>query len=254
MNRRSAASVNRVQQCLICKADISHRGWQAKFCTTCRDHRRNHYKAALADVPAVVMYDACAGCNLTFEPPRWQQFCSRECQGRNAASQRFKVAIEKQCTACTAGFSTTNPKRTTCTKACMQWTHNHPGVLRILDKECQHCLTPFRADTPRRKYCGSECQLRINQQRRNRRTTHCFIEDVSKTVVATRDKWRCQLCGKRVSQTLQYPHPMSPSLDHVIPIARGGEHSYANTQLAHLTCNIRKRDKTTQPQQLALIG
>ena len=63
-----------------------------------------------------------------------------------------------------------------------------------------------------------------------------------------------KLCRKNINKTLAWPHPMSASLDHVIPIARGGEHSYANTQIAHLTCNIRKRDKTVEPQQLALIG
>jgi 5-methylcytosine-specific restriction endonuclease McrA len=29
-------------------------------------------------------------------------------------------------------------------------------------------------------------------------------------------------------------------IDHVIPLARGGEHSYANAQAAHGPCNMRK--------------
>jgi 5-methylcytosine-specific restriction endonuclease McrA len=29
-------------------------------------------------------------------------------------------------------------------------------------------------------------------------------------------------------------------VDHVIPLSRGGEHSYANAQLAHPTCNLEK--------------
>jgi 5-methylcytosine-specific restriction endonuclease McrA len=44
------------------------------------------------------------------------------------------------------------------------------------------------------------------------------------------------------------------SLDHVIPISAGGEHSKANTQLAHLGCNAKKQAKIREPQQLALIG
>jgi 5-methylcytosine-specific restriction endonuclease McrA len=32
-------------------------------------------------------------------------------------------------------------------------------------------------------------------------------------------------------------------LDHIVPLARGGEHSYANTQPAHPTCNRRKGAK-----------
>jgi hypothetical protein len=60
-----------------------------------------------------------------------------------------------------------------------------------------------------------------------------------------RDKWRCQLCGEPVNRSLVYPDPKSASLDHVIPIAKGGGHTRVNCQLAHLGCNSSKRDRTT---------
>ena len=34
-----------------------------------------------------------------------------------------------------------------------------------------------------------------------------------------------------------------PSIDHVIPLAKGGEHSWNNVMLAHRLCNSRKSDK-----------
>lgn len=39
---------------------------------------------------------------------------------------------------------------------------------------------------------------------------------------------------------LVYPNPLSASLDHVVPLAWGGEHTAANVQLAHLKCNVAK--------------
>lgn len=33
------------------------------------------------------------------------------------------------------------------------------------------------------------------------------------------------------------------TLDHVVPLARGGEHSYRNVKLAHPLCNSRKGAK-----------
>ncbi|MEV6398476.1 HNH endonuclease [Streptomyces sp. NPDC051907] len=36
---------------------------------------------------------------------------------------------------------------------------------------------------------------------------------------------------------------MSASLDHIIPLARQGDHTRINVQLAHLLCNLRKSDK-----------
>lgn len=36
---------------------------------------------------------------------------------------------------------------------------------------------------------------------------------------------------------------MYPSIDHVIPLARGGQHSWNNVRLAHRICNSLKSDK-----------
>jgi 5-methylcytosine-specific restriction endonuclease McrA len=70
-----------------------------------------------------------------------------------------------------------------------------------------------------------------------------------------RDKWVCQLCRRNVDSTLAYPHPLSASLDHIMPKSRGGDHIRANVQLAHLACNLEKRDRVLgDGEQLRLIG
>lgn len=54
----------------------------------------------------------------------------------------------------------------------------------------------------------------------------------------------CGICGKPVDFSLKYPHPLSPAIDHIIPIARGGHPSdLHNLQLSHWTCNRQKSDK-----------
>lgn len=54
----------------------------------------------------------------------------------------------------------------------------------------------------------------------------------------------CGICGKPVDTKLKYPHPLSPVIDHVIPINKGGHPSdIENLQLAHWTCNREKSDK-----------
>ncbi|MDD6230406.1 MAG: HNH endonuclease [Lactimicrobium massiliense] len=54
----------------------------------------------------------------------------------------------------------------------------------------------------------------------------------------------CAICGKPVDFSLKFPDPMSPTIDHIIPIAKGGHPSdLANMQLAHLACNRAKSDK-----------
>lgn len=58
-----------------------------------------------------------------------------------------------------------------------------------------------------------------------------------------RDQWTCGLCGTPVAAHLRYPDSMSASLDHVLPIAKGGGHTRSNVQCAHLRCNLSKRDR-----------
>jgi 5-methylcytosine-specific restriction endonuclease McrA len=67
-----------------------------------------------------------------------------------------------------------------------------------------------------------------------------FVEDVQLGTLWIRDGGTCQLCGDPINPALKAPDPKSVSIDHVIPLSRGGEHSYANTQLAHFGCNSRK--------------
>lgn len=58
-------------------------------------------------------------------------------------------------------------------------------------------------------------------------------EDVEPLIVLELDDGVCGICGTDVD-------PFDFHIDHVIPLALGGEHSYANTQVAHSRCNKSK--------------
>lgn len=63
-----------------------------------------------------------------------------------------------------------------------------------------------------------------------------------KRILMTQDV--CGICGKPVNKSLKYPDPMSPVIDHIIPINKGGHPSaLENLQLAHWSCNRQKSDK-----------
>ena len=68
------------------------------------------------------------------------------------------------------------------------------------------------------------------------------FEKNKKKIFATQNV--CGICGKPVDLSLKYPHPLSPCIDHIVPIAKGGHPSdIDNLQLAHWTCNRQKSDK-----------
>lgn len=80
-------------------------------------------------------------------------------------------------------------------------------------------------------------------QRRRAAIRGAEVERFEHSEVFERDGWICQLCGDPTDWTTHFPDPLSPSLDHIVPLSRGGEHSRANTQCAHLACNIRKGNR-----------
>ena len=55
----------------------------------------------------------------------------------------------------------------------------------------------------------------------------------------------CGICGRPVNFDKRFPDPWSPTLDHIIPISKGGDPaSLNNLQLAHFRCNRIKATKT----------
>ena len=58
----------------------------------------------------------------------------------------------------------------------------------------------------------------------------------------------CGICGQPIDKSLKYPHPMSPTVDHIIPCTRGGSDELDNLQLAHRKCNRLKSDKMPEEQ------
>jgi 5-methylcytosine-specific restriction endonuclease McrA len=58
-----------------------------------------------------------------------------------------------------------------------------------------------------------------------------------------RDGWLCWLCGDEALADVPKDHPMRATLDHVIPLARGGAHARHNVRCAHLRCNLKKGDR-----------
>lgn len=83
------------------------------------------------------------------------------------------------------------------------------------------------------------------QARRRTQKRHPDAERIRPSVVFSRDDWVCHLCGETTEP--DGPRARRPSMDHVVPLARGGEHTYDNVRCAHQVCNIRKGARLLTP-------
>jgi 5-methylcytosine-specific restriction endonuclease McrA len=116
---------------------------------------------------------------------------------------------------------------------------------------CAECGSAFVCNQPMQVVCTQRCGTKRAGARYDMRKRSQRVEDVWRSKVYERDHWHCQLCNKPVRRDKPVPHPLAPTLDHIVPLARGGEHSYANVQLAHFICNAVKSDG---PSQLRLCA
>ncbi len=93
-----------------------------------------------------------------------------------------------------------------------------------------------------------------NTNRPDRDGTHRAQFDKNRAkILATREI--CGICGRPVDKALKWPHPFSPTVDHIIPIDKGGHPSdISNLQLAHWCCNRRKSDKVYESTEIAEIA
>jgi hypothetical protein len=110
--------------------------------------------------------------------------------------------------------------------------------------QCVRCGARFVIlDQVTAQHCSKRCSRGDGKDRRRARLRAAHVEPVYRVKVFERDDWRCRLCGLDVERDAIAPQPLAPTLDHVVALANGGDHSMANAQTAHFICNARKGDR-----------
>lgn len=91
--------------------------------------------------------------------------------------------------------------------------------------------------------CGSGGHWR---RRASRYGCSEFDDAITLKALVKRDNGICKICGKPTNEsdiTNGHIGRLYPTLDHIIPLSKGGTHTWDNVQLAHMSCNAGKRDR-----------
>ncbi|MEV0608113.1 HNH endonuclease signature motif containing protein [Polymorphospora rubra] len=152
----------------------------------------------------------CGWCGSPFTGRRGRRYCQPLCSSRAAYDRKVTAAGDRLAV---------GPRA--CAGCGIEWTPkpNNAGAV----------------------WCSRRCYAAENKRRYRARLASAPRVEVVRTLdVVERDGWICQLCLKPIPRDVANPNPLFRSVDHRVPLARGGDHTMENCQAAHLVCNSRK--------------
>lgn len=227
--------------CIECGERITGKG--RKYCDDCRSRARGQW-----DRTSRIPCSECGG------PTGWRLHeahrasdnptCNK-CRGVAPSGAGTRAATCKEC-----GVEFRSRKRfgdtwvEFCSKSCMglnQWKTKmgFTEAERLAHKETRRL---------RRQRERGEWATR----RRRARLLSVDREPYTLAQIAERDGFRCGICGRKVDMALKFPHPRSPSVDHIIPLSKGGDDTKANVRLAHWGENLMRGNRADWEQPLLL--
>lgn len=113
----------------------------------------------------------------------------------------------------------------------------------------------FRVLENRCRACGGRGRVRIVESTKNGRTyfhTECVCNACSRkrgvrgkqaVAIFERDSWLCWICGRLTDIAAAQYSGLFPTLDHVVPVNRGGGDEPENLRCCCFRCNIWKSDR-----------
>lgn len=159
------------------------------------------------------------------------------------------------CAWCDTVFATRHSTKRYCTDRCRDMMHpQRSKVTHICYGECVQCGGIFvRRASQLGGFCSQGCANRARRRRERKRLRNVTKRDrYTLRQVAERDGWRCHLCGKRVPDRPYKARATDATVDHLIPLAAGGDDTLDNVALAHNRCNWQRC--TSGEAQLRLIA
>jgi len=108
--------------------------------------------------------------------------------------------------------------------------------------KCHRCYT---REIHRERFANDpafrRASINANHRRRVRETGGKVDESLDIFQVFEEENWICQICGDQCDPLLRDRDPDMVTIDHIIPVSKGGSHTRANVQTAHFRCNMEKQ-------------
>lgn len=221
-NAHSDCRDGRRPECKVCLA-IFQRAYRKANAERLKQRQAEYYERT-KNTRNDAKRKPCRGCGGLKPPGDRRHFCSDECRAASIeATRERKNAANAEWYRRNADQLQANARRRRI---------EDPEFARQGDERSKQWIR----DNPERAYHLRRMAL----LRYRARLAGAFIENVDHVIIYERDGGRCHICGDLIPLDVDYREPLAYQVDHVVPIVRGGEHSYKNTAASHRKCNRRK--------------
>ena len=119
-------------------------------------------------------------------------------------------------------------------------------------KVCGPCGKKRQKALKKTKEAIEAKRLLGSNHRRRAKHRGCYVDTVRPNIVFERDNWRCVECGINVVRSRHW-QPNQATVDHAIPLSRGGSHTYENCQTMCMMCNSKKEATMPFGRQLTVF-
>lgn len=117
-----------------------------------------------------------------------------------------------------------------------------------LKDECLYCGDKFTPKNINQKFCGTKCKghYKAHKDSLLKRCATYGTKEIDESItlpkVYKRDR-HCYICGKRPLFNVDIYDDLYPNVDHIVPISKGGSHTWDNVKLTCRKCNVIKGAK-----------
>jgi 5-methylcytosine-specific restriction endonuclease McrA len=122
------------------------------------------------------------------------------------------------------------------------------GSAIALDRDGRYCQeTCLPAPTaPRPPFVGRSRRTRITgflTSAQARAIPGALFQEIDPIDILDEEGWICHLCRTPIPDDVDRYDALAATVDHLMPLARGGDHIRNNMRAAHRLCNIQKNDQ-----------
>lgn len=87
----------------------------------------------------------------------------------------------------------------------------------------------------------------------SRRKVYAHGDDIDAVTLFELFGWTCIICNENIDYRRRCPDWRAATIEHIVPISKGGTHTWDNVAPAHLRCNLDKQDNLLHVAQMEKV-